>query len=74
MSFEFNGKTLLSGFQLDDDVSEKLFLTALDITACLQVEDLEESLHTFLLVSLLQESEKAEYASSRKEFLNFCKQ
>ncbi len=64
MSLEFNGKTLVSGFQFNDDVSEEFTLTAFDFSACCQMEDLEESLNALFFVALLKKPEEAENPSS----------
>jgi len=37
MSLEFNGGALVGGFQLDEDISEELFLAAVDLTARCQM-------------------------------------
>jgi hypothetical protein len=63
MSLEFNGRPLVGRFQLDNDVSKKLLLAAADLATGCQVQDLEEPLNAFFLISLLKKSEETENTS-----------
>ena len=64
MSLEFNGRTLIGGFQLDEDISEELFLATVDFTVRFQMQDFEEPLHSLLFVSAFKEPEETENSPS----------